>query len=286
MEAKDVTSETVQAALERVLASSAFTGSDQLKRFLRLVVERTLQGQPDQLKEYTLGVEVFERGAGYDPKLDPIVRVQARRLRLKLEEYYGTEGAADPVLITLPKGGYVPVFEPRPSIGAELPPSNGRQRMWLALGALALLILISGALLLKVRTSPHPLSVAVLPLRNYTGDPGKQYLADKATEALITELASRSQLRVASRTSSMQYSDSAQMLPDIARKLGVSSVVEGGLSLERGQAVLRLRAVDARDDRKIWAHSYVVPLDRLTAGQISAANDIAAALVAAHSRGR
>ena len=77
-------------------------------RFLRFTVERTLAGQADQLKEYLIGVEVFDRKPSYDPRVDPIVRVEARRLRAKLKAYYDGDGSADAVLIEFVSGGYAP----------------------------------------------------------------------------------------------------------------------------------------------------------------------------------
>ena len=99
----------VRAQLERLLAAPAFA-SGRHPRFLRYVVDRTLAGEADQLKEYVLGMEVFDRSDGYDPRLDSIVRVEARRLRAKLGEYYAGAGADDPVVIEIPRGSYAPVF--------------------------------------------------------------------------------------------------------------------------------------------------------------------------------
>ena len=96
--------------LERVLASGSLSSSPRLSQFLRYVVEKSLTGATDELKEYTVGVEVFDRGDSFDPRTDTIVRVQARRLRLKLEEYYRAEGRSEPVRIEVPKGGYTPYF--------------------------------------------------------------------------------------------------------------------------------------------------------------------------------
>jgi len=78
----------VRGELERLLTSSPLRDSELLKRFLQYVVENTLKGEGNQLKEYRLGVEVFGRDASFDPKLDPVVRMTARRLRVKLDEYY------------------------------------------------------------------------------------------------------------------------------------------------------------------------------------------------------
>ncbi len=94
--------------LQRVLASPGFASSPRMCRFLQFVVGRTLESRQDELKESVVGVSVFDRDPGYDPKSDAIVRVEARRLRTRLQEYYDGEGVSEPVRIILPKGTYVP----------------------------------------------------------------------------------------------------------------------------------------------------------------------------------
>ncbi len=117
--------------LARVLASATFRQVDRLKRFLRFIVSETLENRGDQLKEYVIGVQVFDKDSSFDPRGDPIVRVQARRLRARLVRYYREEGGGDAIIIDLPKGGYAPVFrrrEPaatgRRSIGTTLAGQN------------------------------------------------------------------------------------------------------------------------------------------------------------------
>jgi len=116
--------------LDRVLASATFRQVDRLKRFLRFVALEALQGRGDQLKEYVIGVQVFDKSASFDPRADPIVRVQARRLRTRLARYYREEGADDTVVVDLPKGGYAPIFRIREaasgrrSLGATLAGQN------------------------------------------------------------------------------------------------------------------------------------------------------------------
>jgi hypothetical protein len=105
--------------LKKLLDSQVLSGAPSVCRFLSYTVDGVLDGNQNQLKEYAIGVAVFNRGDEFDPRLDPIVRVQARKLRLKLKEYYETAGASDPLLIELPKGSYVPAFSIRP---AEAPP--------------------------------------------------------------------------------------------------------------------------------------------------------------------
>jgi len=103
----------VQQQLERILDSTTFRQVDRLRRFLKFVVLESIAGRQDELKEYVVGIQVFGKEASFDPRSDPVVRVQARRLRARLVRYYVEEGQADEVLIDLPKGGYSPVFSRR-----------------------------------------------------------------------------------------------------------------------------------------------------------------------------
>ena len=105
--------------LERVLSSSTFRRAERSSALLRFIVEKTLDGQADRLKEYMLGAEALGRGEWFDPRTDPVVRAEASRLRTRLEQYYQTTGSRDPVLVTLPKGTYVPQFAPRPEATEE-----------------------------------------------------------------------------------------------------------------------------------------------------------------------
>src|SRR5271169_6883009 len=111
----------IRAQLDLILRSRAFIQSHRIRRFLQFVVEESLLGQPHRLKEYLIGLEVFDRREAFDPRVDSIVRVEARRLRYKLEEYYRTEGREDLVRIVLRKGSYVPIFEYRNSLTGTSP---------------------------------------------------------------------------------------------------------------------------------------------------------------------
>ena len=107
------TPDHVRAQLERILGSAGFAASERLRRFLRYVVERSLAGEAGQLKEYVIGRDVFDRDEDYDPRLDSIVRVEAGRLRTKIDEYYHGPGRTDDVIIRLQRGSYAPVVEER-----------------------------------------------------------------------------------------------------------------------------------------------------------------------------
>jgi hypothetical protein len=110
MQVMNLSTDEKLAQLERILHSQVMQGSESLRAFLRFVVQKAIDRQEDQLKEYTIATEVFGRGEQYSPRTDSVVRVQASRLRSKLQEYYFTEGKADTVLIELPKGHYTPSF--------------------------------------------------------------------------------------------------------------------------------------------------------------------------------
>src|ERR1043165_6825355 len=104
------TIEEVRAALDRIAASEAFRACPQLVAFLRYVVEATLRGGQDRIKGYSIAVEALGRGDDFNPQHDPIVRVEAMRLRRALQRYYANGGGDDAVQIVLPLGSYVPVF--------------------------------------------------------------------------------------------------------------------------------------------------------------------------------
>lgn len=137
--------EEIRAHLQKIIKSRTLGRSERLGRFLRFVVDAALDGRAECLKEYTVGVEVFGRGADFDPRIDSAVRVDARRLRAKLDEYYAGEGSDDPVMIELPKGGYVPVFNRRRST-----PSRPKVHAMAVFGLAASVVL---AVLLFARSS-------------------------------------------------------------------------------------------------------------------------------------
>jgi hypothetical protein len=117
-----LTEEQIRAELNRVLASHEFRSSKRCQDFLQYVVDHTIEGRADLLKERTIGMEVFARPASYDPSEDATVRVKAGEVRKRLGLYYSDQGSRDPVRIELPSGTYVPEFHVNPT-AAEAPPA-------------------------------------------------------------------------------------------------------------------------------------------------------------------
>src|SRR5450631_3328235 len=105
--------EAVRQQLQAILGSRPFVTATRARRFLTYIVEQTLAGETGGIKELVLGTEVFDRPADFDPKVDTIVRVEAGKLRKRLEEYYADEGASSALRIEVPRGSYVPQFELR-----------------------------------------------------------------------------------------------------------------------------------------------------------------------------
>jgi tetratricopeptide (TPR) repeat protein len=161
----------IRAAVARIAAAEQFRDSPQLVAFLTFVVEETLAGRGEQIKGYSIAIEALGRDPSFDPQLDPIVRVQATRLRRALSGYYAAEGADDPVVIQLDKGGYTPSFvhreaqetakpEPVPvanSLPAERPAADRRTPFWAGAAFAAILIAVALGLGLMLRqTEPSP----------------------------------------------------------------------------------------------------------------------------------
>ena len=247
-----------RAEVERVLASRGFANAGRLSRLLRYVVDRTLAGQADQLKEYAVGIEVFDRDDKYDPRLDSIVRVEAGRLRSRLDEYYNGEGANAPVRIMLPRGGYVAQFEARPE-----PATNTRSdapapaRSWASWPlTLGLIAAVAGMVVWLVGSTPTPAEtgapgVAVLA---FSGD--DQQAAARMTEHVTAELARLGTVSVASHTSAMQFAGKRAPLTEIAAELNVDFVLEASIDQEPEGLLAVVRLVDTATNRKVWIADY------------------------------
>ncbi len=281
----DATRDEVRRQLDRVLGSDPFVNSDRLSRFLRYVVERTLAGEGDRLKEYVIGTEVFERGEQYDPRVDSIVRVEAGRLRGKLDEYYNRHGAADALVIRMPRGGYTPVFERRPMTA----PKPAR-RLLSAVGAAAALVLFAvaawGARLWTAADRPSPeVTIVVLPLAHYStdADDATRLLAARVTDGVTSEIARLGTLGVVSHTSAVQSASTRRSLREVARSLDADFVMEGSIEVDASYVRVMARLVDGSTDRKVWAEEFTETLRNVPELQRRIA---AAAATAAVRRGR
>jgi TolB-like protein/Tfp pilus assembly protein PilF len=288
----------VREELQKILASTGFFRAPRMQRFLTFVIEAKLSGKAssDDLKESVIGVAVFDRDPDYDLKNDPVVRVEARRLRNKLEEYYAGNGKDDTIRIDLPKGSYVPVWHDlsviEPQVVDIVRPvatesrSKSLSPVVLAAAALLALLLIwitvrwishrnSGELGRTHQIQPKIRSLAVLPFRNLSDDPKQQYLITGLTDELITNLAKSRDLTVISRTSTEVYTNTNKRLPEIARELHVDSIVEGTVRRASGQVRVTVQLIQAATDTHLWAQTYQRDSSDIFALQSELAEDIA-----------
>jgi len=261
----------IRAQLERVLASEGFANADRMSTFLRFVVERALAGESDQVKEYLIGVEVFERNDQYDPRIDSIVRVEARRLRTKLDEYYAGPGREDPIVFRIPRGSYVPTFDrretpvPAPAPGPIVATSAGTSRTGWRVGFGLLAITIALVALAAWRnglwaTNGTPrVAIAVLPFAEFSGTPSTALLAARLTDGVASELARLRTVSVVSRTSTSQFKDARRPLREIAQELHADVIMEASVLSEGDRVRVDARLVSASTDRKFWVQNFVAP---------------------------
>jgi TolB-like protein len=282
--------DAVRDELERVLGSEVFASAGRHTRLLRYLVERTLAGAGDQLKEYVLGTEVFDRTDSYDPRLDSIVRVEVRRLRNRLEEYYQGQGSGDAVVISIPRGSYVPTFTeraPEPvTVTPSRPASRSKARSGTMVVAAAVLILLIIAALSRLSLGRWPAqaaagpAIAVLPFQHFSNDQNDVLVAARLTDEVTTELARLRSVSVASRASAAQYTSETRSVGEIREALHVDFVMEA--TAVRGDGTLRVtpRVVDAVRDRKVWVGEYNVAPAEMTSVARTIAAEAARAMLA------
>ena len=293
----------IREQLDRILASGAFAQSQRRRRFLHFLVDETLAGRGNKLKGYVIAVEVFDRPSTFDPQIDPVVRIEAGRLRDKLREYYDGEGRNDPIRIELPKGSYAPRIEvqqeavstsraetgePSDSIPRDFEQASNQfmargvgpwLRAFAATRSAALwsfpvvLILVAAASLWGsgVWNSRPPLpdkpSIAVLPFDNIGQDARWDRFADGMTEDIITDLSHARELIVIARNSTEVYKGKPIDIRQIGRDLNVKYVLEGSIQSSAERLRVTAQLVDATSGSHVWSERYDRRADDLFAVQ-------------------
>lgn len=280
----------IRVQLDRILSSAAFPAGERRRAFLRFVVEEALAGRAEKLKGVAIAIAVFGRDETFDQQVDPVVRLEARRLRRDLDSYYVAAGQADPIRISIPKGGYVPLFTAVTSgihaeaTAAAVPPGppraaglRGLRRIHARTVSVNLLAASLVAFAVVAATVWHGLqhardaaprpddaatasvtdpAIAVLPLLNLSGDPDQQYLCDGLSEQLVTELARSGHFSVMSLGNALADETVTADPREIGRKLGVDHVVEGSVRTFGRTVKVSVRLVDARNGRHLWVGEY------------------------------
>jgi TolB-like protein/Tfp pilus assembly protein PilF len=246
----------IRAQLEKILAGRLFARSTRLCRFLRFAVEESLAGNAARLKEQIVGTEVFDRKLDYDPRIDPIVRVEARRLRAKLKAYYASPGRGDTIMIGLPKGAYLPFFKNR-AAAAQGPRTSQAAA--------------SGS-----RLAPRK-SIAVLPFANLMQGADDDYFSDGLTEELIHLLTRIPSLRVVAWGSASKLRGREADLAGIRRQLRVGSVLRGSVRRTPDRVRVTVQLIDSASGDYLWSEGY----DRRLENVFEMQGEIARAIVQA-----
>jgi serine/threonine-protein kinase len=267
----------VEAEVARVVASRLFSHSERPGRFLRFLVEHALKGTADQISEYRLGTEIFNRKASFDPASDPIVRVETGRLRRKLQEYYASEGVENAIRIDLPPRSYVPVFHQGSQRVVQLKdtplsPVLAHRSTKLIVGLTAVVAVLGSAGYLTLsgnRRSASPglnptatpetaavRSIVVLPFTDLSPKGDQAYFCDGLTEELTATLTKIRGLQVVARTSAFHFKGKQVDVREIARQLGVGLVLEGSVRRVDQRVRVAAQLIDASHGYHIWSEGY------------------------------
>ena len=272
----------IEQALARVLEHRSFAGASRLRQLLEYVVMRQLEGEGEEIKEYSIAVDVLDKPAGFDPQTDSIVRVMLGRVRNALELYYATDGAADPVHIVIPRGGYQPQFErhvaPAPagasSPGVQTTGPRGkptRRSLWVVLG-LAVVGLVAGWTLYQ-RAAPEPLQVTEpqpetrirLLVQHLQPQPpaSPSALTSRLAAGLSGELVS--DMLVYPWMNIVQWPDAGEPLSDMASLKNAAGqfdyALSGTVATDGSMASVTVRLQDIPSLKVKWSRTWQQPLD-------------------------
>jgi TolB-like protein len=248
-----VSPESVQRHLEKLVVSAEMCRSKKLCQFLRFTVEEVLRGHGSELKEYAIAVGVFRRGREFDPGADPIVRVQARRLRSKLEKYYQTEGRDELVRIEYPVGGYSPVFVRRASSADAAP------------------IPLTPAIPAIPATEWR---LAVLPFVDLGPEDGQAF-GDGLTDDVLHALANLPGIRVVARASCFQFKGKSDDVRRIGQWLGAPYLISGSVRKEGQRLRVLAQLVDAESGLILWSGDYEQDLESVFIAQAQISREVA-----------
>jgi serine/threonine-protein kinase len=243
--------DAVRQQVEKILAHGLFIRSERMARFLRFVVQQALAGKAADLKEYLIGVEVFDRRSSYDPRVDPIVRVEARRLRSKLKAYYESAGRSDSVLVEFVSGSYQPHFSLRSAAELAPPPQP------------------------PARPAPDPVTIAVLPFVNLSANSEDEYFSDGLTEELIHALTKLGEMRVVAWDSAARLRGRQQDVAAIRHQLNVGTALTGSVRIAGPTLRVRAQLIDTADGVYLWSETFDRQLEDVFAIQ----EEIARAIV-------
>jgi TolB-like protein/Tfp pilus assembly protein PilF len=279
----------IRAQLEKLLRAPGFASSARRSQLLRYLIEQSLAGKGEQISEYGIGIDIFERPDSFDPRLESIVRTETSRIRQKLKDYYAGEGLADDIVIDIPPRSYAPTItfrEPAASSKEpvpEVPPTPGfpwKKIIVPSLAALIVLAFLAGRAGFRFNSPPNPPSgsIVVLPFQNLSPDGNLEYIADGVTEELTNQLAQWQTLRVVARTSAAQFKGKGVDIREIGRRLNASAALEGSVGVQQDRVRITAQLNRTSDGYHLWSHSYEGPYSDIMAIQAEVAGAVESAV--------
>jgi adenylate cyclase len=272
--------ELVRDALERVLGSPEFDASERNRRFLAHIIDETMAGRADRLKGLSIAVDVFGRDvATFDSERDPVVRIEAAKLRRSLDRYYLTAGKHDALRIEIPKGTYVPTFlqhgapaadgtarlpvpEPRPTAAARAGRRLRSSGVAAALGGVAALAVTAAWLWLSPSAAvmdEEPVAagmqlegpaVIMVPFEDLTGSEAGRLFAGGLTEELIANLMRFANLRIFAASGDEPTSRR------LSEQLSVGYRIQGSVRRAPHRLRLVVHLIDVENGRYVWSETY------------------------------
>jgi len=283
----DIAAEDVRTELSQVISSKTFTDSPRLQEFMSYVVEETLAGRAGGIKGVTIAREVFHREDADDAQTSNIVRVEAGRLRRRLEDYYSLEGTKNSLRIKIPKGGYVPSFElladdnktDASNSSTEAKPDSRFKYNKSHFGvAFVAVFAVITAWQIAVDSVKHGQSsftsqagnkitaltapaIAVLPFEDFTQDSNTVRLAAGLTEDIITDLAKLSGIDVIALSSILPYKNKTTPIVQIGQELNVSHILRGSIRGSGPQLRVTAQLYETQSGHQVWAERFDRQLD-------------------------
>jgi len=264
----EYTENEILAELEHILSSDLFSRSSVLSNFLKFIVEETLKGNTDELKEYTIAVGALGKSDDFNPQIDAIVRIHAGRLRRLLNEYYLGPGIKDALKIEVVKGTYVPMFrvqlinqpnntKPEPVVKVDTNASNK-----------------------PVVYSRSKLTLAILPFRNLCPDDEYQFFVDGFGEELTRIFSTFHDIAVVAHYSTLRYAKNYEDIRVIGSNLGVHYLINGSVKRSSKEIIVNVGLLETMNGMQIWTKTYTHNLkkDQIIDIQDQINNDVFAIL--------
>ncbi len=249
--------EQVREQLQKIFLCPAFSVSDILRRFLTYIIDETLAGKSNMIKEYTIAVNVLNKPISFKPQHDAIVRIHAGRLRRALNYYYKEQGVEDAIEITVPKGSYVPVFGNMQAI-ESITESNLKR--------------------ISPQSFSEVVTMVIMPFRTFEMDISRQAFADSLGQQLSAEFGRFSDFSVISYYTTQQLSSKDREIQELAFHFGAQYVVTGNVQFETRRLRVAVQLIDTNTGTQIWSELYV--RNHTTANLFEVADNIVTDVIA------